>query len=125
MKNALKNFLEIVIGSILISLSLLYLLTQYKSLSNLTDLMKQKVIEDNRVFQQQTINESYIDDDELYATIMGYRECPIIIDGNVVPVIGHDYKDYITFIRKGCYEKKYHYDADRKLIMVVYSHVGS
>jgi hypothetical protein len=126
MRNAVTNIIELLIGALLIGISLLCLASQYRALSNLTDIVTVRTLADSNVFQQYNlITLDQLSDEELYAAIMGYREYPIMVDGNIIPITGHDYDDYISYIRDGIYNKEYQYDLKRNIIMIVFTKIGT
>lgn len=126
MRNSVTNVIELLIGAILIGLGLLYLTSQYKALSRLTDIITQETIEDSNVFQQYSdITIKQISNDEVYAAIMGYREYPIMVDDNLIPQNGQDYELYFSYIKNGIYIKKYQYDSNRNILMIVFSHLST
>lgn len=126
MRNSVINIIDILLGAFLLGLGLLYLLSQYTALSRLTDIISLQTIEDNNVYQQfnlTTIDQVY--DEEVYATIMGYREHPIIVDGHVIPINGHDYELYFTYLKDGYYKKEYEYEVGRHIVMIQYTYIGT
>lgn len=126
MRNSVTNLVEMLIGSILICLGLIYLISQYRALSRLTDNISKEIIQDRSVGQQYS---SYtldkVTDSEIYAAIMGHREYPILIDGKLIPINRQDYEIYFSYIKDGIYEKGYRYDTNRNIIMIVYSHLST
>ncbi|TAH70328.1 MAG: hypothetical protein EWM47_05595 [Anaerolineaceae bacterium] len=125
MQNTVTNVIELLIGAILMGLGLLYLASQYRALSYLTDLISQDTYEDRNVLQQfNEINIDRISDDEIYAAIMGCREYPIMIDDNLIPLNEHDYDLYFTYVRDGYYKKEYQYEANKRIVLILYSYNG-
>ncbi len=126
MRNTVTNVIELLIGGILIGLGLLYLSSQYKALSRLTEIISKDIIEDNKLYPQYSFtNTNQVTDGELYSAIMGPREYPIMVDENPIPANGHDYGLYFTYIKTGDYKKEYYYDESRNIIMVVYSYLNT
>lgn len=125
MRNTVTNVIELLIGAILIGLGLLYMTSQYRVLSKLTEFITHETIEDSNVFQQYSdINLEQVTDSEVYATIMGYREYPIMVDENLVPLHGQDYEIYFSYVKNGHYKKEYRHDANRNISMIIFSHIG-
>jgi len=117
----------LIIGALLIGIGLLYLISQYKALTRLTDTITLHTIEDKKVFNQYSItNINKVSDIEVYAAIIGYREYPIMVDDNLVPLNGHDYDLYFSYVRDGYYyNKEYQYDANRHIVMILYTYIGN
>lgn len=125
MRNTVTKVIELLIGATLIGLGLLYLTSQYRALSKLTEIITLEIIDDSNVVQQYSdINPELVTDSELYATIMGYREYPIMVNENLVPLHGQDYNLYFSYIKKGYYIKNYQYNANRDITMIIFSHIG-
>jgi hypothetical protein len=94
-------------------------------LTGLRDIISLQIIEDKKVYQQYyPATTMLISDEDLYASLMGYREYPIMIDDNIIPLKGQDYELYFTYIRTGSYRKEYQYDAYRNIEMIVYTYMG-
>lgn len=126
MRNAVTNIIELLIGAFLIGVSLLYLVLQYRALSNLTDIVTTSVLDESNVFQQFTsITMDQFTNEELYAAIMGYREYPIMVNENIIPIAGHDYEDYMSYIEDGIYKKEYRYDMERNIIMITFTKIDA
>lgn len=125
MRNTVTNIIELLIGAILMGLALVYLTSQYRALSNLTDIITQETIRDSSVFQQfSDISIKQISYEEVYAAIMGYREYPIMVDDKLIPENGYDYELYFSYVKKGLYNKEYRFDDQRKIIMIIYSFIS-
>lgn len=125
MHKNVTHIIEMLIGAILIGLGLLYLSSQYRTLSRLTDVMSQETIKDNNVLQQYNNTDILqVTDKDVYAAIIGYREYPMMVDANVIPLIGKDYGLYFSYVRNGNYKKDYRYDADRNIIMILFTYQG-
>ena len=125
MHKNVTHIIEMLIGAIIIGLGLLYLSSQYRALSRLTDVLSQETIKDNNVLQQYNNTDILqVTDKDVYATIIGYREYPIMVDTNVVPLIGKDYGLYFSYVSNGNYKKDYRYDADRNIIMILFTYQG-
>lgn len=125
MRNAVSNVIGLVVGAILICLALTYMTTQYKALSILTNTIAQDIMINNKLQQQYSlIDINQVSDKELIATIMGYREYPIMVDDKIIPLNGHDYNLYITYVRDGFYKKEYQYEADRRIFIIHYEYIG-
>lgn len=126
MRNSVINIIETIIGAVLVGLGLIYLMSQYKVLSGLSNILTEKIIEDNKVFQQYNISDiDRVTHGEIYAAIMGYREYPIMVDNNLIPEDGQDYELYFSYIRNGLYQKQYQYDETRNIVMILYSYLGT
>lgn len=125
MKNTVTNTIELLVGALLMGLGLLYLASQYRVLSKLTDTIVNETIEDSNVYQQyNNIAMDQLTESEVYAAIMGYREYPIMVDENLVPLHGQDYNLYFSYVKKGYYIKNYQYDANRNITIVIFSYIG-
>ncbi len=125
MRNTIIHLIELIIGALLIGLGLLYLTSQSRSLSHLTDIITLHTLENNNVYQQYNlVNTMEVSDEEVCATIMGYREYPIMVDDNMVPLYGYDYELYFSYIRDGYYMKEYQYEAGRRIVMILYTYMG-
>ena len=126
MRNSVINVIEMLIGSILIGLGLIYLMSQYKALSGLTDILTGKIIEDDKIIRQ--YSKSALDrvtHAELCASIMGYREYPIMVDDNLIPTDRQDYELYFSYIKTGVYKKENLYDDNRNIIMLKFTFIGT
>ncbi len=55
---------------------------------------------------------------------MSYREYKIMVDKNIVPIYGHDYDLYFTYIKDGFYRKEYQYGANKDIVMIIYTYMG-
>lgn len=126
MHKNVTHIIEMLIGAILIGLGLLYLSSQYRTLSRLTDVMSQETIKDNNVLQQYNNTDILqVTDKDVYAAIIGYREYPMMVDAvYLIPLIGKDYGLYFSYVRNGNYKKDYRYDADRNIIMILFTYQG-
>ncbi|NLO08286.1 MAG: hypothetical protein GX129_00220 [Clostridiales bacterium] len=125
MRNSVINVVELILGALLIGLGLLYLMTQYRSLTQLTDIITMQAVGGDRVYQQYNLaNTMEVADEEVYAAIMGYKEYPIMVDDKLIPLNGHDYELYFSYIRDGYYKKDYRYERDRQIVMVLYTYMG-
>lgn len=125
MQKSITHVIELIIGAILIGLGLLYLSSQYRTLSNLTDIVTLDITEDTKVIgQYDNTNILHVSDKDVYAVIMGYREYPIMVDDNVIPLNGQDYSLYFSYIKEGSYTKSYGYDSDRNIVMILFSYQG-
>lgn len=126
MKESLLFVFEILIGAFLIGLGLLYLFSQQKTLSQLTEVVAEDIIEDSGVYQQYNdIFAENIPHDYLYATIMGYKEYPIMVDENFIPQNGQDYELYFSYIKKGYYKKIYVFGESRKIQLIMFVYIGT
>lgn len=125
MRNSVIHVIELILGALLLGIGLLYLASQHRALSRLTDIIALRRVEDNNVFQQYNItNINQVSDEEVYASIMGYREYPIMIDDNIVPVNGYDYALYFSYIKDGNYKKEYQYNESKGSIKLIqYNHI--
>lgn len=125
MQRSITHVIEIIIGAILIGLGLLYLSSQYRVLSNLMDIVTISITEDNKIHQQyDNTNILQVTDKDVYTAIMGYREYPIMVDDNVVLLKVQDYELYFSYIKEGNYRKDYRYDANRNIVMILFSYQG-
>lgn len=126
MRDSIIHVIELILGALLLGLGLLYLMSQYRVLNRLTDNIRLQTIGDRSVYQQYNlVNTMQISDEDVYATIMGYREYPIMVDDNIVPLNGHDYELYFTFIKDGYYKKEYRYEVGRHISMILYTYIGT
>ncbi|CRZ33733.1 hypothetical protein DFR55_1229 [Herbinix hemicellulosilytica] len=126
MREAVSNIVEMITGSVIISLGLIYLIFQYNTISSLTENIIKNVTEDKKFFQQyNTVDINTVSEEEIYAAIMGYREYPIMVNGSLIPPDGQDYNVYFSNIKKGLYNKEYRYDDNRNITMIIYSLKGS
>jgi len=125
MRNSVINVMEMLTGTIIFGLGLIYLAYQYEALSGLTERLTEKSTEDKNVIQQYNINTmGNVTHAEIYAAIMGYREYPIMVDNNIIPAAGSDYELYFSYIKKGLYKKQYKYDENRNIEIILYSYLG-
>lgn len=126
MQRSVTHIIEIIVGAILIGLGLLYLSSQYRVLSNLTDIVTLNITEDTKVIQQyDNANILHVSDKDVYTAIMGYRDYPIMVDDNVViPLIGQDFDVYFSYIKEGRYIKDYSYNEDRNIVMILFLYQG-
>lgn len=123
MRHSITHITEILLGAVLTGLGLIYLISQYKALSDLADMLTEKITENSRIIPQYSnSNPDLVTEAELYSAIMGYRDYPVMIDGNLIPAEGQDYELYFSYIREGLYKKEYRFDEDRNIIMIKYSH---
>lgn len=124
MGKTVTNIIEMILGAVLISLSLIYLISQYFALQSLIDIISQDIINDSGIYQQYSLVDMVqVSDEELCATIMGYREYPIMVDENLILANEYDYKKILEYVKAGQYTKEYNYDDDRKIIMIRYSYL--
>lgn len=118
--------IEMLIGAILMGLGLLYLGSQYRALLRLVDVISHETIEDRNVRGQYSLGDILqVRDSEVFVTIMGHREYPIMVDDDVVPLSGEDYDLYFSYIKKGNYKKEYRYDENRNIIMILFLYQGT
>lgn len=126
MRDSVVHIIEAILGAFLIGLGLIYLQSQQEALRRLTDIINQHIIEDKKVYQQYNVVDiNLVSDKEVYAALMGYREYPIMIDDNIVPLNGREYDLYFTYIKKGYYKKEYKYEANRRIAMILYTYVNT
>ena len=124
MRNSVVHVIELLLGALLLGLGLLYLESQYRALSRLSDATTLSKIEDKHIFEQCGLTDiNQVSDKEVYA-IMGYRQYPIMVDDFLLPINGHDYELYFTYIKSGYYKKKYQYDENRRIVMILYTYMG-
>ncbi|NLJ95740.1 MAG: hypothetical protein GX321_01190 [Clostridiales bacterium] len=126
MQKNVTHIIEMLIGAILIGLGLLYLTWQQRALTRLMDAISLDIVQDSCVIQQyNNTNIMQVTDKDVYVAIIGYRQCPIMVDANVIPLYGQDYELYFSYIKKGNYKKDYSYDADRNIIMIHFTYEGA
>lgn len=127
MRNSVIATYVMIIGAILMCLGLIYLKAQSVTTNNLIEKVSDDVADGkDSVYQQQSnADRSLVSDEELYAMIMGYRDCPIIIDGNEIDPDGDDLGTYITYIKDGVYLKKYSYDANHDIEKISFTYNGT
>ena len=124
MQNSVIKIFELLLGALLIGLGLLYMMSHHNVLACLADAISLKTIEDINIYQQYSdANIKQITDEEVCGVIMGYREYPIMVDDNLVPLNGNDYTLYFTYLRDGYYKKEYQYDANRHIVMLLYTYM--
>lgn len=125
MRNCVNHIFELLLGALLISLGLLYLMSQYKALTYLTEAITLKTIEDNIVYQQYSDTDiNYLSDEEVCGAIMGHRDYPIMVDDNFVPQNAYDYTLYFSYLKDGNYKKEYQYNTNRHVVMIKYTYMG-
>lgn len=125
MRDSIIHVIEIILGAFLIGMGLIYLVSQQRSLTRLTDLITIQIIGDNNIYQQYIdITGWQVSDEDVYAAIMGYREYPIMVDENMVPLNGYDYELYFSYVSDGYYKKEYQYESGRQIVMVLYTYIG-
>ncbi len=126
MRHTITDSYELILGALLLGLGLLYLASQEERADRLLHVAMERVIEDQAINQQYNeIDINQVRDTELYAMIMGYREYPIVIDGQVIAPDGNDYPTYFGYIRKGSYTKSYRYDSGHKIMWIEYTYAGA
>jgi hypothetical protein len=114
------------IGAILLAFGLYYLVSQVRTMNLMIDKVSNEVIENRDIDCQSNEMTIYeVSDEELSAVIMGYREYPIIIDGNLVHSEGTDSETYLSYITASSYAKSYIYDSQRNIKQIVFSHKGT
>jgi hypothetical protein len=125
MRYSVIHVIELILGALLIGIGLLYLVSQQRSLTRLTDIITLQTIGDDNVYQQYNLITGWqVSDEEVCATIMGYREYPIMVDDKMVPLNGYDYGLYFTYIRDGYYKKEYQYEVNRQIVIILYTYMG-
>ena len=81
MRNSVVHVIELLLGALLLGLGLLYLESQYRALSRLSDATTLSKIEDKHIFEQCGLTDiNQVSDKEVYAAIAGYRQYPIMVD---------------------------------------------
>lgn len=126
MRHILSNSIEIILGAIILGLGLLHLTSQARTTDRLIETVLERELEEDKLYQQrQEVDLGQVADEELYALVMGYREYPITIDGNVIPADGVDYESYFTLIREGYYTKQYVYDGQHHIYQIVFTYSGT
>lgn len=125
MKNAVSHVYEMILGALLFILGMWFLVSNEKVIDRMTDIVNDKVIETQDLYQQTNdVNINMISDDELYAIVIGYREYPITIDGTLIEVDGFDYENYVTLIKEGIYIRSYVFNSVHNIIRVNYTYSG-
>ncbi len=126
MRSGLVHIFEMMIGAILLAFGLYYLVSQVRTMNLMIDKVSNEVIENRDIDCQSNEMTIYeVSDEELSAVIMGYREYPIIIDGNLVHSEGTDSETYLSYITASSYAKSYIYDSQRNIKQIVFSHKGT
>lgn len=126
MRSGLVHIFEMMIGAILLAFGLYYLVSQVRTMNLMIDTVSNDVLENRDIYCQSNDMTIYeVSDEELNAVIMGYREYPIIIDGNLVHAEGTDYETYLSYISSSSYAKRYIYDSQRNIKQIVFSHRGT
>ncbi len=124
MQSTVIHFLEMMVGAILLALGIIYLTIQAKSIEQMNNLISNHLMENEEIFQQENDNDiNRISDGELYAIIMGYREYPIMIDGNLIEPEGTEYEKYLSYIQEGYYIKSYLFDSFHYIKQLVFTHI--
>ena len=125
MRNTAIHMLETVFGAVLFALGLFHLTEQEKNLNLLVNTVKDKLMEDENIYQEYNLVDlNQVPREVLFAIVMGYREHPITIDGIVIGADDNDYEYYFALIKDGIYQKKYDYDANHNIIQVNFLHIG-
>lgn len=125
MRLSVINILELVIGAILLGAGLLYLTSQYRAVDHLSDIVNEKVLGNDEIYQQyQYIEISQVPDEQLYAFIMGYREYPIMIDGVTMSVDETDFERYLSLVKEGIYKKSYKCDSNNNIEKILFTYSG-
>lgn len=125
MHKSIIHVLELMIGAVLLALGLTYLTSQLKMMDGLINLTCMDILENTNILQQYNdCNINLVSDEELYAMIMGYREYPIIIDGNLIEETGTEYELYSAYIQEGYYTKSYQYDSKHDIKQILFVHTG-
>lgn len=115
-----------IIGAVIFALGMVFLLSNEVTLNKLTDIVNDKVIESGKILQQKNdIDIHLIPDEELYATVIGYREYPITIDGTVIEKEDTEYENYVALIKDGYYMKSYNYDTAHNICSVIFTYTGT
>ena len=116
---------ELVIGSIILGLGLIYLTFLLCSSDRLIKIAEEEVLDNEALYQQySTVDIMLVTSYEIYATIMGTRDYPIIIDNKKIEVEGNDYNLYFSYIKEGTYKKTYNYDRYRNILQIIYQYSG-
>lgn len=126
MRSGLIHIFEMMIGAILLAFGLYYLVSQVRTMNLMIDKVGNEVIENRDIYcQSNEITIYEVSDEELNAIIMGYREYPILIDGNLIKTEGTDYQTYSSYITASCYLKSYIYDSQHYIKQIVFNHKGT
>lgn len=122
MRSGLMHTIEMIIGAILLAFGLYYLVSQAKAMNLMIDTVSDEALETRDIYSQSNEMTVYeVSDVELNAIIMGYREYPIIIDGNLINPEGTDYETYSSYIKATGYTKSYVYDSQHCIRQIVFS----
>lgn len=127
MRNTVITTIIMILGAFLTCLGLIYLKSQVETTNLLVEKVTNEVSGGNdNVYQQSSdANRSVVTEEELYAMIMGYREYPIIINGNKIDPEGEDFDTYITYITDGSYIKTYGYNSYREIEKIIITRTGT
>lgn len=125
MRSGLIHTIEMIIGAILLAFGLYYLVSQAKAMNLMIDMASDDALETRDIYRQSNEITVYeVSDVELNAIIMGYREYPIIIDGNLINTEGTDYETYSSYIKASGYMKSYIYDSQNCIKQIIFNHKG-
>ncbi len=125
MRHTISELGEMLLGIIIFGLGLLYLTSQELTTERLINAANERALEEGGLYQQcNEIVTGLVPGKELYAVIMGYREYPITIDGEVIPPDGIDFERYFGLLKSGSYIKRYVYDTQHVLIRIDFNHSG-
>ncbi len=123
MRSGMIHLIEMMIGAIVLAFGISYLVVQIGTMNQLLVMIGDKVLKTRDIYDQSSEIAIYeVSDEELYAMIMGYREYPIIIDGNLVKTDGTDYEAYSSYIKDDFYTKCYVYDSQHCIKQIVFNH---
>ena len=125
MKNAVSNVFEMILGAIVFTLGMMFLLSNERTLYEFTGIVNATNTQSEDLYEQNNDTDLFLtSDEELHAIVIGYREYPITIDGTVIEKDGDEYEQYITLIKDGYYRKSYDYDTTHNISSVRYTYQG-
>ena len=91
----------------------------------MTEIVKESMLEDNNIYQQEYSTDlNFVTDKQLIAIIMGYREYPIMIDGVTISSDNNDYDAMVSLIRTGNYLKSYECDSNNNITKIIFAYMG-
>lgn len=126
MQRITAEIYEIVTGAVLLGLGLLYLTYRSNLADRYVAAVENEILENGDLYQEySTVDLNLISSNELYAIIMGNREFPVIIDGNIIETDGNDYETYFSYIKEGYYRKTYNYDEKHNIKQIVFTYSAS
>ena len=125
MHKVTADIFELLIGALLLGLGLLYLTSQSRTTEGFIKIVENELIETEDLYgQYSTADINLVSSHELYAVIIGNREFPIVIDGNIIEPDKNDYSLYFSCIKEGKYNKSYRFDQKHNIIQIIYEYAG-